>query len=200
MQANPTHRQREPFVMTPTALLYADVSDRAVRIWAILDDIARADPSVRLTLRSIAQLLGTSRRSTSNAVAELLRAGYLQRLPSDGGPSVYAPQHRPRPVSKPVENPAVDGENLGNMLPGLSPDLGNMLPGSLAVTLYSARARRREEATELSTGGCTDGDSRATTSRRPWCGQCEQRTRLLDEPDGSVRRCPSCHPLTEPRF
>ncbi len=31
--------------------------------------------------------------------------------------------------------------------------------------------------------------------RRPWCGRCDKRTRLL-ELDDVVVRCRSCHPLT----
>jgi hypothetical protein len=34
--------------------------------------------------------------------------------------------------------------------------------------------------------------------RPPWCGQCDQRTRLREDPlrDGRPYRCPECHPLT----
>jgi hypothetical protein len=34
-------------------------------------------------------------------------------------------------------------------------------------------------------------------AQRPaWCGQCDERTRLLELDDGSAGRCPTCHPLS----
>lgn len=30
--------------------------------------------------------------------------------------------------------------------------------------------------------------------RRPWCGKCDERTRLTERDDGTVARCPDCHP------
>ena len=30
----------------------------------------------------------------------------------------------------------------------------------------------------------------------PWCGKCDERTRLLERDDGAPARCPDCHPLT----
>jgi hypothetical protein len=35
--------------------------------------------------------------------------------------------------------------------------------------------------------------SGAPTSKPPWCGQCDELTRLSGDPP---RRCPNCHPLT----
>lgn len=37
----------------------------------------------------------------------------------------------------------------------------------------------------------TAGDPHA---RPPWCGECDERTRIAGEPD-APRRCPTCHPL-----
>jgi len=31
--------------------------------------------------------------------------------------------------------------------------------------------------------------------RPPWCGSCNQGTRLLERGDGRLARCPRCHPL-----
>lgn len=32
-------------------------------------------------------------------------------------------------------------------------------------------------------------------TRPPWCGQCDETTRHLNDNDTAVRRCPRCHPL-----
>jgi len=32
---------------------------------------------------------------------------------------------------------------------------------------------------------------------RPWCGVCEPRTRQLHASDGTLSRCPDCHPLRD---
>lgn len=37
-----------------------------------------------------------------------------------------------------------------------------------------------------------DGD--ALDTRPPWCGTCDQRTRLHERADGRLERCPHCHP------
>lgn len=37
----------------------------------------------------------------------------------------------------------------------------------------------------------------AASTRRPWCGQCHERTRMLEGSD-RVRRCPDCHPNASP--
>lgn len=39
----------------------------------------------------------------------------------------------------------------------------------------------------------TAGDPHA---RPPWCGECDERTRIAGDPD-APRRCPECHPLRE---
>jgi hypothetical protein len=31
--------------------------------------------------------------------------------------------------------------------------------------------------------------------RPDWCGECDERTRQIEDPDGRARRCPACHPL-----
>ena len=36
---------------------------------------------------------------------------------------------------------------------------------------------------------------RLVPDRPPWCGSCEEHTRLLDVPGAPVVRCPACHPL-----
>jgi hypothetical protein len=32
---------------------------------------------------------------------------------------------------------------------------------------------------------------------RPWCGECDEKTRQREDPEGRPYRCPSCHPLAE---
>ena len=39
-------------------------------------------------------------------------------------------------------------------------------------------------------------DGEASPARPEWCGNCDERTRLIEQPDGTTaRRCPDCHPL-----
>ena len=45
-------------------------------------------------------------------------------------------------------------------------------------------------------GGGGGGDSqRRSSGRPPWCGDCDERTRMLPVDDMRVTRCPTCHPL-----
>jgi hypothetical protein len=38
--------------------------------------------------------------------------------------------------------------------------------------------------------------SQRPAERPPWCGRCEEATRLFERPDGRLSRCPDCHPLS----
>lgn len=35
-------------------------------------------------------------------------------------------------------------------------------------------------------------------TRPPWCGECSEDGRLIDLPNGTAGRCPTCHPATQP--
>lgn len=188
--------------MLPTGLLLSDLSDRAVRVWAILDELARSSPSTDITLAALVTVTGASRRNLSRALAELLVAGWLDRVAGVGRASTYVPLRRPRPVVHPVDG-AVDnpGTDLGHIRPGFQPDLGHIWPGSPTDTLCTARARRRKEDNPPSTRP-VDNPGGGAARRPAWCGHCDQQTRLLgwDDGDAVPVRCPECHPLRVPRF
>jgi hypothetical protein len=41
-------------------------------------------------------------------------------------------------------------------------------------------------------------EARVRAARLPWCGRCDEETRLTEDDDGrNVRRCPGCHPLAD---
>jgi hypothetical protein len=41
-------------------------------------------------------------------------------------------------------------------------------------------------------------DAHVRAARLPWCGRCDEQTRLTEDDDGrNVRRCPACHPLAD---
>lgn len=188
--------------MLPTGLLLSDLSDRAVRVWGILDELARSRPSTDITLQLLAGVTGSSRRNLSRALVELLDAGWLDRVAGVGRASTYVPLRRPRPVDNRVDDGAgtVDnpGADLGHIRPGFPADLGHIRPGLPASTLCTARARRREEdnPADRPVESAADGGA----PRRPtWCGRCDQTTRQVEVGE-HVERCPACHPLRVPRF
>jgi hypothetical protein len=39
------------------------------------------------------------------------------------------------------------------------------------------------------------GDPDAPPPKPPWCGTCDERTRLTEDDEGRPKRCPDCHPL-----
>lgn len=49
--------------------------------------------------------------------------------------------------------------------------------------------------------GCRDArhavekQAQVRPRRPPWCGQCEESTRLVERPEGGAARCRDCHPL-----
>lgn len=40
--------------------------------------------------------------------------------------------------------------------------------------------------------------ARKRLERPPWCGQCDEGTRLVDLKDGRTARCGRCHAATQP--
>ena len=40
-----------------------------------------------------------------------------------------------------------------------------------------------------------DGQAAPRPPKPPWCRQCDERTRLIELPDGRMAHCPRCHPL-----
>ena len=186
---------REPFVMVPTALVLA-ASSGAVRCWALLDDLARSDDVTRVDQASLARALTVSPRMLRYYLAELVAGGWVVTHRS-GRASYYEPLRRPRvrpqPMHNPVDNPKPDRQPVATLI-------GNALPIAGRRHTYCARdeeARAREEGRGRVGGGVAGG---APAARRPWCGVCEERTRLRDVDASTVRRCPACHPSTAVPF
>lgn len=44
-----------------------------------------------------------------------------------------------------------------------------------------------------------DEPSAARPAKPPWCGECDEHTRLAELPDGQMTRCIRCHPLAQTR-
>src|SRR5205085_7513691 len=72
------------------------------------------------------------------------------------------------------------GRDVGHMIRGLQAH------GAIVASTYAA----------------PDVERQPSSRKPPWCGECDERTRLRDvpNPEGSLdhptlTRCPSCHPL-----
>lgn len=81
-------RQRPPFATVLKWLLFSDVSDRAVRLYAVLDDRAGEDRMVFPARRWLAEALRCSVDSVDRAMKELVDAGAVRvqyRHRTDGG-------------------------------------------------------------------------------------------------------------------
>jgi hypothetical protein len=59
--------------------------------------------------------------------------------------------------------------------------------GPQQIGEFLGRMRRQLAADEPSTG---------RQAKPPWCGECDERTRLAELPDGRMTRCIRCHPLS----
>lgn len=79
-----------PFAIVPEWLLYSDVSDRALRVYAVLGRHADADGHSHPTRRRLWGLVGCSERSLDSAVRELVAAKALiveHRRSENGDPT-----------------------------------------------------------------------------------------------------------------
>lgn len=79
-------RRTYSFTCLPESLIRnLAVSDRAVRLWALLDRYAKGDEFVSLTRETLAADLGCSLDSIDRALAELVRFGWLSHNGARGG-------------------------------------------------------------------------------------------------------------------
>jgi hypothetical protein len=79
-------RRTYSFTCLPESLIRDIViSDRAVRLWALLDRYAAGKDAVSLTREVLAADLGCSLDSIDRALAELVRAGWLTHNAARGG-------------------------------------------------------------------------------------------------------------------
>lgn len=105
---------KEPFAMVPEWLLMADVSDRAVRLFAVLDRHAGKEGTAYPGRARLAQLLGCSPGSVDRSVRELADAGAVTtvaRFRDDG--SRTSNDYWLWPSSPPVETPLSTGDEGG---------------------------------------------------------------------------------------
>lgn len=192
-----------PFVMVPLELLHSDVSSDALRLWCVVDDLARQDESAAVSQAALASAagMGTARR-LRRLVAELVAAGWLEVHRRGPRAAAYRPlrrARRPQPAGRPVDNLR---ERADTSVRSFTLKSGHQRPVFGAGLLL--RAREEEEA-RASSLGVVDNHlavaAGAGAARRPaWCGRCHEPTRMLDLADGRVGRCPACHPSSVPVF
>lgn len=184
MQGSASDRPlREPFVMVPTALRQDPaVSPLAVSLWALLDDVARGEPTVAISVGVLARTMVCSDRTVQRLRRELVAAGWLAHRPGGGRgvAGTWMPLRRARQRVTP-----------------LSPYPGSN--GDTDVTVSADQdplLRAGEEAQGWPSSLAGSGSAARPSARRdPWCGSCDEATRLVDVDDGRVARCPACHPL-----
>lgn len=104
------------FSMLPEALIVdSSVSDRAVRLWALLDRVCWRDDAQMPTRSQLALSLGCSPKSVDRAVSELIQAGWLEIESGrfSGAASSYIVTDEPALDSQrgwtPVSNPVGHG-------------------------------------------------------------------------------------------
>jgi hypothetical protein len=78
-------RRTYSFTCLPEALIRAHISDRAVRLWALLDRYAAGRDAVMLTREVLADDLGCSLDSIDRALGELTATGWLTHNNARGG-------------------------------------------------------------------------------------------------------------------
>ena len=146
----------------------------------------------------------------------------LPRFPAPAG----CPCRRCKAVDNPVDNPVDNStEGASNEAPSryLSSDPVSSLPRNARDLASKVGATEEEMRTLIEqakkagarspvawlrtlhdNGDLTDRlaalRGRPPIELRPtWCGQCDERTRRLEDPDGrDLGRCPNCHPLRRP--
>lgn len=184
------------FSIVPTWVIDADVSDRAVRLYAVLAQYAAHDTGAcypgRATLakrlrcsvdsvdRALAQLQAIEAVTVHrrwNAAGDPTTSMYLLHV-TPGGSRTGAARW-PHDSGDGSRTGAAQNQNHLNQNPPNPPHAGG--------TSYACSRHGRHRRS------CVDCNN-PPADRPIWCGQCDQATRLI-ELDGAVARCPACHPL-----
>lgn len=203
------------FSVVPTWLVLSDVSDRALRLYAVLAHYAGAKGAAWPARSTLARDLRCSVSSIERALRELTALGAVsitQRRDAAGDltSSLYTVHVTPHggAVRMAVDNSVGVASRV-------------TLPSVTGEPTVASRVTHRTRTNELDTplppltrGSCAAHESpqpncrgcgtnpRALRAAREgraswptWCGQCDETTRLLTLDDGRPKRCPSCHPL-----
>jgi hypothetical protein len=121
-----------------------------------------------LSVPTVASRTGLGERRVQQLLAVARRVGWLGSEPRAGRTNSWV-------LTAPAEvhNPRTPLQG------GVKPSSGG---GELGFTHRKYLGRSQEGAVRA--------------ARRRWCGECEEQTRLVSDPEGAnVRRCPKCHPL-----
>lgn len=189
-------RQRPPFAMVPEALLRDAVSDRAVRLYGLLDrylgDHAKAWPA----RGTMADALECSTDSIDRAIAELEAAGWLIRESGQaaGITNRYRLLDRPRPQAVETGPVAVDNDARPRRTTAAPPPHGS---GTPAAPVRHKREALTRDTTESTAGSASSGGGRGLLERNARraagdaCPECNDTTKVLDA-DDVARPCPSC--------
>lgn len=202
--ARPTHLAADvTFAVVPTWVI--DCGDsRAVHLYAVLrrytDQAGQAWPS-RATL---ADRMKCSRPTVDRALAALTKLGALtivHRFDDAGAMTSSLYRLHAQPGGEPVGRwgGAITRDKGGAITRDASPlspvtherePLNENTPltpasGGAATACKSHKRPRR---------GCAPCATPAP-ERPAWCGECDERTRMREDPIGLVLRCPDCHPI-----
>lgn len=207
------------FAVVPTWVLDGAPS-RAVHLYALLRRYTDVDGLAWPSRATLASRLGCSTDTVDRAVAALERIGALtveRRFGADGAPTsnLYVLHAVPQPVGNPVddEGGVAAPVRLGSRTVAegvaapvrterepLNESQRTDPPYPPAAAGGSCPTHGNNPAPRCRGCGTTPRQQRAAAeaeSRRrpPWCGSCDERTRLSSVGDAGLRRCPTCHPL-----
>jgi hypothetical protein len=200
------------FAILPTWLLDSSVSASAIRAYALLASYAdnvtkRARPS-RATL---ARRMGCSRDTIDRALRELVDVGALsrrKRWTDDGAPT--SSEYVVHVVRRSELSTGVAADvrlrtrtdAAGVAAPVRHRTRTNELEDPLTPALRAEGAEHRGQhkrcrACGTSPRAVAAAQRAAAAVKPPWCGECDEQTRLVDVDATTVARCSTCHPTRE---
>lgn len=167
----------QQYVVVPNAI----ARDRTLsfRARGLLVMLLSLPPEWHVTTDMLAEDNPDSRTAIRAAMAELRQAGYVELVTERGKDGRTRRHHE---VFDTKRGQVAFGPTSGNDASSqVAPTAGKPAVGIPAVKKKYKTSSARKQA--------RDGEVK---TRPPWCGECDETTRLTGDPP---RRCPDCHPL-----
>jgi predicted ArsR family transcriptional regulator len=173
------HAQR--YVVVPNAI--ARNTKLSFRARGLLVMLLSLPPDWHVTTDMLAEDNPDSRTAIRAAMAELRESGYVEVHREQDSKGRWRTRLEVFDTRQPDASRPASGATSGN-------DTSSQAAPNAGIPAAGGAAAKKKYKTSSAARAARGGEAK---TRPPWCGECNELTRLLGEDE--PKRCPACHPL-----